>query len=52
MSCAMYLFTFKFPSRFKPRKSPKKKCLPAANVFTKNGFHLESELESNKLSDF
>ena len=34
-------------SKIKPRKSPKKRCLPATNESTSNDSYLEEELETN-----
>ena len=34
-------------SKIKPRKSPKKRCLPATNESTSNDSNLEEELETN-----
>ena len=40
-------FNFKNPSKIRPRKSPKKRCLPATNEFTDNDYYPEEELESS-----
>ena len=45
------IFNFKNPSKIKPRKSPKKRCLPAPNESTSNDSYAEEELETNKSND-
>ena len=45
------IFNFKNPSKIKPRKSPKKRCLPAPNESTSNDSYLEEELETNNSND-
>ena len=45
------IFNFKNASKIKPRKSPKKRCLPATNESTSNDSCLEEELETNKPND-
>ena len=45
------IFNFKNPSKIKPRKSPKKRCLPATNESTSNDSYLEEELETNNSND-
>ena len=45
------IFNFKNPSKIKPRKTPKKRCLPAPNESTSNDFYLEEKLENNNLND-
>ena len=46
------IFNFKNPSKIKPTKSPKKRCLPATNESTSNDSYLEDELETNNSNDF
>ena len=38
-------------SKIKPRKSPKKRCLPATNVSTDNNSYLEEKFERNNSND-
>ena len=45
------IFNFKNPSKIKPRKSPKKRCLPVPNESTSNDSYLEEELETNNSND-
>ena len=45
------IFNFKNPSKIKPRKLPKKRCLPATNESTSNDSYLEEELETNNSND-
>ena len=40
-------FNFKNPSKIKPRKSPKKRCLPASSGSIDKDSFLEEEFESN-----
>ena len=41
------ILNFKNPSKMKPRKSPKKRCLPATNKSTSNDSYLEEVLETS-----
>ena len=50
MPYLVYL-TSKNASKIKPRKSPKKRCLPATNESTSNDSYLEEELETNNSND-
>ena len=45
------IFNFKNASKIKPRKSSKKRCLPATNESTDTDFYLEEELETNNSND-
>ena len=45
------IFNFKNPGKINPRKSPKKRCLPATNESTSNDSYLEEELETNNSND-
>ena len=45
------IFNFKNLSKIKPRKSPKKRCLPAPKESTSNDSYLEEELETNNSND-
>ena len=45
------IFNFKNPRKIKPRKSPKKRCLPAPNESTSSDSYLEEELETNNSND-
>ena len=45
------IFNFKNLSKIKPRKSPKKRWLPAPNESTSNDFYLEEKLENDNSND-
>ena len=45
------IFNLKNPSKIKPRKSPKKRCLPVTNESTDNDSYLEEELEGNNSNE-
>ena len=51
MSYLASIFSFKSPSKIKPRKSPIKRCLPATNESTSNDSYLEEEPETNNSND-
>ena len=45
------IFNFKNPSKIKPKKSPKKRCLPVPNESTSNDSYLEEDLKTNNSND-